>query len=81
MVAELGKILGAEIRQLVVLPVSPEEFHGVEFWGVCRQTLNAEPSSLLLNEVVDQAAAMGGQPVPDDQPLDAITAFAVPNPN
>src|SRR5713101_5231692 len=51
----------------MVFPVAPEVLHRVEFRSVSGQALQFEPGLLAGDPVLDQAAAVRGQAVPDDQ--------------
>src|SRR5713101_3282685 len=51
----------------MVFPVAPEVLHRVEFRSVSGQALQFEPGLLAGDPVLDQAAAVSGQAVPDDQ--------------
>src|SRR6266849_9560730 len=51
----------------MVFPVAPEVLHRVEFRRVSGQALQFEPGPLAGDPVLDQAAAVRGQAVPDDQ--------------
>ena len=67
--AQLPEISGAEVRQLVLFPVRPQILDRVQFRRIGRQELQPESTALLANEVPYHAAAVAGQPVPDDQQL------------
>src|SRR3989442_9106876 len=54
---ELVVILGTNVRQFVLLPVSPDEFHRVQFGRVGRQVLLVNPAFEIGNIVLDQSAA------------------------
>src|SRR6266849_5008526 len=51
----------------MLFPVAPEVLHRVEFWRVSGQALQFEPGPLAGDPVLDQAAAVSGKAVPDDQ--------------
>ncbi len=51
----------------MLFPVAPEVLHRVEFRRVSGQALQFEPGPLAGDPVLDQAAAVRGQAVPDDQ--------------
>src|ERR1700732_342753 len=53
----------------MVFPVAPEVLHRVEFRRVSGQALQFEPGLLAGDPVLDQAAAVSGKAVPDDQQL------------
>jgi hypothetical protein len=77
MVAELAERLRAEVRQFMVLPVAPHVFDRIELRRVPRERLQRDPAALSAHVVVDDAAAVGGQPVPDDEQLPAEMALEV----
>lgn len=64
--AELPGVLRTGIRQFMLLPVTPDVFDRVEFGGVRRQVLDHDAAFLGGDEILDQGAAMSGQPIPDD---------------
>ena len=49
------------------LQVSPDIFHRVQLRGVGRKPLDGNPPLLARAEILDQAAAMRRQAIPDDQ--------------
>jgi len=51
----------------MLFPVAPDVLHRVEFWRVSGQALQFEPGLLAGDPVLDQAAAVSGKAVPDDQ--------------
>src|SRR6266852_4438403 len=51
----------------MLFPVAPEVLHRAEFRRVSGQALQFEPGPLAGDPVLDQAAAVRGQAVPDDQ--------------
>ena len=67
--AQLRKALRTKVRQLVLLPVRPQVLDRVQFWRISGEKLQPQTPSLLLDEVPHGAAAVAGQPVPDDQQL------------
>lgn len=64
---ELGEVLRAKVRQLVLLPVTPDVFDGVEFRGIGRQELELDVAVLTIDVLFDESAAMRRQTVPDNQ--------------
>ena len=64
---QLPESSGAEVRQLVLFPVRPQILDRVQFRRIGRQELQPESAVLLAHEVPYHAAAVTGQPVPDDQ--------------
>ena len=69
--AELGKILRAQIGQFMLLAISPDVFHRVEFRSVSRQILQKDLSTLRRHKLAHQTAAMGGQAIPNNRQLGA----------
>src|SRR5438270_4010781 len=61
MVTELPVVVGAEVRQLMVLPVRPQVLDRVEFRSVGRKELQPQPPALLPYEVPDHSAAVTAQ--------------------
>ena len=60
-------MLRTDVRQLVLLPVSPNVFHRVQLRCVGRQELRCDVPFGELDEFSHQAATVRRQPVPDDQ--------------
>ena len=65
--AQLGKVLGAKIGQLVLLAVAPDVFDGIELRRVGRQKLQLHGPALLGDKLPHQSAAVNGQPIPNDR--------------
>ncbi len=65
--AKFVEISGTEVRQLMLFPMSPEVLHGIELGRIGRQEFQLDVAALGFDPVADQTAAMGLQPVPDDQ--------------
>jgi hypothetical protein len=55
---------GTEVRALLAFNVAPERLHRIELWGVRWQSLDRQPVALRSNVPCQNAAAMSGQPVP-----------------
>ena len=53
----------------MLLPVTPDVLHWIEFRGVTRQPLDCEPTALCADEVADQARPMRRQSIPHHQQL------------
>ncbi len=51
----------------MLFPMSPEVLHGIELGRIGRQEFQLDVAALGFDPVADQTAAMGLQPVPDDQ--------------
>lgn len=77
MLAELAEGFRAEVRQFMVLPVAPHVFDRIELRRVARERLQRDPAALRADVVVDDAAAVGGEAVPDDEQLAAQMALQV----
>ena len=60
----MPEIFSADVRQLVVFPVAPEIFDGIEFRRVRRKVFDGDLAVERIEELADQAAAVGRQPVP-----------------
>jgi hypothetical protein len=69
MVAEVAEVLRAEVGQLVVLPVPPDELDGIQLGGICRQPFEGDPAVLRVDELADEAAPVHGEAIPNDQQL------------
>jgi len=65
--AQLAETCRAEIGQLVLLPVRPQVFDGIQFRGVARKELYPNSPRLLSNEVPHRPAPVRRQSIPDDQ--------------
>src|SRR5215472_925740 len=50
----------------MLLAVTPDIFHRIEFWRVGRQELQLDSSGLLSDKLAHQPAAVHGQSIPDD---------------
>jgi hypothetical protein len=68
-VAQLAKVLRAEVGQLVLLPVRPQVLDWIQLRRVAGKKLHPQSPTLLADELPSQAAAMAGESVPDDQQL------------
>jgi hypothetical protein len=67
MLAQLPEVLGAEIRQLVLLPVRPPILDRIQFRRIAGKKFHPQAPTLLSNELPGGAATMTRQSVPDDQ--------------
>jgi len=67
MVAQFPKRLGTQIRQLMVLPVPPQVFHGIQFRSIGRQKIDRQPPATFRDEILDESTPVLPQPVPDHQ--------------
>lgn len=65
----MGKIFGAEIGQLMVCAIAPDEFNRMQFGRRGRQLRQLDPSIRAFNIGTDAPTSMSGRPLPDDQPL------------
>ena len=66
---ELPEIAGAEVGQLVLLPISPEVLYWVEFRRISRETFHPDFAMQSFQVRAHQSAAVSGYAVPDDQQL------------
>ena len=57
-IAELTEVMRAEVRQLVVFPITPDVLHRIEFWGIGRQVVQRQAAPLAGDKLPDQVAAM-----------------------
>jgi hypothetical protein len=77
--AERGEGRRTHVRQFPALEVAPDQFDRVQLRGVARQTLDAQPCSLLRQVPGHPSTLMSRQPVPDqDDRLLPQVAFEVP---
>ena len=65
--SELGKVLRAEIRQFMLLAISPDVFDRIKFRRIGGQTLQMDAAVLLSDVFPDQPAAVRRQTIPDDR--------------
>ncbi len=65
-------VVANEVRQIGARQMTPEVFHGIEFGGVGWQVLHCQPRSLLSQIGLDLAAAMRGQPIPQQYRLSTL---------
>ena len=63
----MPEIARAEVRQLVLFQLRPDVLRRVQFRRVRWQIVDLDLSVQCLDVVVNQAAAMAGQPIPDQQ--------------
>jgi len=66
---ELPEIAGAQVGQLVLLPVTPEVLHGIKFRGIGRKTFHPDFAMQTFQVRPDESAAVGGHAVPDNEEL------------
>ncbi len=66
---ELPEITGAQVRQLVLFPVTPEVLHRVKFRGIGRETFHPDFAMQTFQVRPHQLAAVSGHAVPDDEQL------------
>jgi hypothetical protein len=66
---ELPEIAGAQVGQLVLLPVTPKVLHWVEFRGVSWETFYPDFTVQTFQVLTHESAAVGGHTVPDDEQL------------
>ena len=57
--AELGEVPWTEVGHLMLLPMRPQVFDGIEFGCVGRQKLQLDIAAFSVDVIADQAAAMG----------------------
>jgi hypothetical protein len=66
-IAELTEVMRAEVRQLVMFPITPDVFHRIEFRGIGRQVVQRQAAPLAGDKLPDQVAAMSLGALPDYQ--------------
>lgn len=66
---ELSQIVGAEIRERVLLQVTPDVLDRVQFRRICRKSLELDGALQGVDEGAYRARAMRGQTIPDDKEL------------
>jgi len=66
---QLPEIASTQVRQLVLFPVAPEVFDGIEFWGIRRKSFHPDFTMQTFQVRPHQLAAVGGYAVPDDEQL------------
>ena len=64
---ELPEIAGTQVGQLVLLPVTPEVLHRVEFWGISRKTFHPDFTVQAFQVRPHKLAAVCGNAVPYDE--------------
>src|ERR1700682_3800189 len=69
--ANLTDGVQAQVGQFALLHVAPNVFDGIELGSVCRQPFQNDVSGECFDEVLDHAAAVRREPVPDDEQLAA----------
>jgi len=55
---QLGELDGRVVGEVVRLGVTPDEFHGIEFWRVGWQQLGTDAVAVLLEPAFDRFAGM-----------------------
>ena len=69
-ILEFLQVMTAQVLHLNVLEIVPYPFIGVEFRGITRQLRQIQLfRATLAQKVLDRAAAVSGQAIPDDQQL------------
>ncbi len=63
----MPEIAGAEVRQFVLFQLCPYVLRRIQFRRVRWQVVDLDLSAQCLDVVVNQPAAMAGQPIPDQQ--------------
>lgn len=74
--AELGEVLWTEVGHLMLLPMRPQVFDGIEFGCIGRQKLQLDIAAFAVDVIADQAAAMGLQAIPNDEEFAAAEMAA-----
>jgi len=74
--AELGEVPWTEVGHLMLLPMRPEVFDGIEFGCIGRQKLQLDIAAFSVDVIADQAAAMGLQAIPNDEEFAAAEMAA-----
>src|ERR1700693_394902 len=67
--ADFTNSMKAQIGQFALLHVSPNVFDGIELRSVCRQPFENDVAGECFDEVLDDAATMRRQTIPDDEQL------------
>ena len=65
-----------EVRHLMLLPMRPQVFDGIEFGCIGRQKLQLDIAAFGVDVIADQAAAMGLQAIPNDEKFAAAEMAA-----
>jgi hypothetical protein len=55
-IAELAEVMRAEVRQLVMFPITPDVLHRIEFRGVGRQVVQRQAAPLAGDKLPDPTA-------------------------
>nr|WP_238325786.1 hypothetical protein [Bryobacter aggregatus] len=66
---ELPEIFGADIREFVLLEMSPDIFDGIQFGSVSWKPKSLDAAITTCDEILNELAAMSSQSVPYDQDL------------
>ena len=74
--AELGEVPWTEVGHLMLLPMRPQVFDGIEFGCIGRQKLQLDIAAFSVDVIADQAAAMGLQAIPNDEEFAAAEMAA-----
>ena len=65
--AELGEVPWTKVGHLMLLPMRPQVFDGIELGCVGRQKLQLNIATFGVDVIADQAATMGLQTIPNDK--------------
>ncbi len=76
MTTQLREVLCTEIGELILFPVAPYVFDGVEFRRVCRESFQRDATALLRHELLDQSATVSRKPIPNDEKIGTDVALS-----
>lgn len=77
MTTQLREVLCTEVGELILFPVAPYVFEGVEFRRVCRESFQRDATALLRYELLDQSATVSRKPIPNDEKIATDVAHQV----
>jgi len=65
--AQKAQVVMGRVGQHGVVQISPEGFDRIQFGGVRRQPLDPQPTTVLLQSVLREAAAVGRKAIPEEE--------------
>lgn len=65
--AQKREVVVGRIGQHGAVQVSPERFDRIEFWRIRGEPFNTQPPTVLLQSALGEAAAVGREPIPEEE--------------
>ncbi len=77
MTTQLCEVLWTQIGKLMLFPVAPHVFDGIELGRVSRESFQRDATPLLRHKLLDPSAAVSRKPIPDDEKIATDVAHQV----